>query len=48
MDWGKSVVKDFVATKVIYSGVFSDTEGFVGYLPSEKSIFVAFRGTEST
>ena len=48
MDWGKSVVKDFVATKVIYSGFFSDTEGFVGYLPSDKSIFVAFRGTEST
>ena len=48
MDWGTGVVKDFVPTKVIYkSGYFSDTEGFVGYLPSDKSIFLAFRGTES-
>jgi hypothetical protein len=48
MDWGTDVVRDFVPTKVIYSGLFSDTEGFVGYLPSDKSIFVAFRGSEST
>jgi len=25
--------------------VWQDTEGFVGYLPSDKSIYVAFRGS---
>ena len=40
-------VSDFVPTKVIYNGVLDDTEGFVGYLPSDQSIFVVFRGSES-
>jgi hypothetical protein len=40
------VVSGFVATKVI-SNVVNDVEGFVGYLPSDKSIFVVFRGSES-
>ena len=35
-----------MTTKVIYDKG-SDTEGFVGYLPSDKSIYVVFRGTES-
>ncbi len=29
------------------SNVVNDVEGFVGYLPSDKSIFVVFRGSES-
>jgi hypothetical protein len=40
-------VSDFVPTKVIYNGVLDDTEGFVGYLPSDHSIYVVFRGSES-
>ena len=35
----------FVATKSIYSGIWQDTEGFVGYLPSDSSIYVSFRGS---
>lgn len=41
------VLSGFVATKVIYSGVISDTEGFVGYMPNSKSIYVVFRGSSS-
>ena len=37
----------FVATKVIYSGIVDDTQGYVGYLPSNKSIYVVFRGSSS-
>jgi hypothetical protein len=40
-------VTGFVATKSIFSGVWADTEGFVGYLPSDKSIYVVFRGSIS-
>jgi hypothetical protein len=40
-------VSDFVPTKVIYNGVLDDTEGFVGYLPSDNSIYVVYRGSES-
>lgn len=40
------VVSGFVATKVI-SNIANDVEGFVGYLPSDKSIFVVFRGSIS-
>ena len=40
------VLAGFVATKII-SNVVNDVEGFVGYLPSDKSIYVAFRGSES-
>ena len=36
----------FVPTKVI-SGILYDVEGYVGYLKSEESIYVVFRGTES-
>lgn len=36
----------FVTTKVIYNKS-KDVEGFVGYLPSDNSIYVAFRGSES-
>jgi len=39
------VLTGFVATKTIYGGVLDDTEGFIGYLPSNKSIYVVFRGT---
>jgi hypothetical protein len=38
-------LQGFVATKVIYSGLIDDTEGFIGYLPSTKSIYVVFRGS---
>jgi hypothetical protein len=41
------VLEGFVPSKVIYSGVFDDTEGFIGYLPSAFSIFVVYRGSYS-
>lgn len=37
----------FVATYVIYDQK-SDTTGFLGYMPSEKKIYVIFRGSTST
>jgi hypothetical protein len=40
-------LQGFVATKVIYSGLIDDTEGFIGYLPSTKSIYVVFRGSSN-
>jgi len=36
----------FIPTKVIYNPS-NDVNGFIGYLPSDSSIYVAFRGTES-
>lgn len=36
----------FVTTSVIYDA-YSDTTGFIGYLPSDQTIFVVFRGTTS-
>lgn len=39
-------VEGFVVTKTIYNEEH-DTEGFVGYLPSDESIYVAFRGSSS-
>jgi hypothetical protein len=36
----------FIPTKVIYNPS-NDVNGFIGYLPSDNSIYVAFRGTES-
>ena len=36
----------FVATSVIYDPLW-DVEGFIGYLPSDESIFVVFEGTQS-
>ena len=41
------VLEGFVPSQVIYSGLFDDTEGFIGYLPSAFSIFVVFRGSHS-
>jgi len=41
------VLEDFVPTKVLFDGKLDDTEGFIGYLPSDKSIYVVFKGTES-
>ena len=43
----KGLIADFEYTKTIFSGKFDDTEGFVGYLPSDNSIWVTFRGTVS-
>ena len=40
------VVAGFVPTKII-SNLVDDVEGFVGYLPSDSSIYVVFRGSES-
>lgn len=36
----------FIVTYVIYDPA-TDTEGFVGFLPSDQSIYVVFRGSES-
>ena len=36
----------FVVTKVLYDKA-NDVEGYVGYLPSDQSIYVVFRGTAS-
>ena len=45
-EWISPEVKGFVATKVI-SDYIHDTQGFVGYLPSNNSIYVVFRGSSS-
>jgi putative lipase involved disintegration of autophagic bodies len=37
----------FVPTVVLWDQ-FTDTEGYVGYLPSDNSIYVVFRGSIST
>lgn len=36
----------FVPTKIIYNFLY-DVQGFVGYLPSDNSIYVSYRGSES-
>ena len=36
----------FTLTKVIYNDTY-DVEGYIGYLPSDNSIYVTFRGTNS-
>ena len=36
----------FVATQVIQN-ILYDVQGFVGYLPSDQSIYVSYRGSES-
>lgn len=42
----KGPTEGFLATYIIYDRL-TDTEGYIGVLPSDKSIFVAFRGSES-
>jgi hypothetical protein len=42
----KGPASGFVATSVIYDSK-TDTTGYIGYLPSDKSIYVVFRGTDS-
>jgi len=37
----------FVPTYIIYSGPAQDTQGYIGYLPSDESIYVVFRGSAS-
>jgi hypothetical protein len=44
--FSKGPTAGFVVTATV-SDPPSDTEGFVGYLPSDKSIYVAFRGSSS-
>ena len=41
----KGPTKGFVVTKTINDK--KDTQGFIGYLPSDKSIYVVFRGSSS-
>ena len=36
----------FILTKVIYDPTY-DVNGYIGYLPSDNSIYVTFRGTDS-
>eukprot|EP01035_Chromulina_nebulosa_P017269 gene17269-22803_t len=43
----KGPTEGFVVTDVI-SNIKTDTQGYIGYLPSDKSIYVVFRGSEST
>jgi len=42
----KGPTSGFVVTKVIYDGP-TDTQGYIGYLPSDKSIYVVYRGSSS-
>jgi len=42
----KGPTEGFVVSKVIYNAE-DDTQGYIGYLPSDKSIYVVFRGSES-
>ena len=37
-------VSGFKVTKIIYNFA-NDTNGYIGYLPSDKSIYVVFRGS---
>lgn len=41
------ILAGFVATKVI-ANTANDVEGFVGYLPSDRSIFVVFKGSSAS
>lgn len=41
----KGPIKGFVVTDIISD--WKDTEGYIGYLPSDRSIFVTIRGTSS-
>lgn len=43
----KGPTTGFVVTSIIYDKG-TDTQGYIGYLPSDKSIYVVFRGSEST
>lgn len=43
----KGPTSGFVVTYVIYDSL-TDTQGYIGYLPSDKSIYVVFRGSQST
>lgn len=45
LDW-QGDTTGFVYTKTIYNPD-KDTEGFVGYLPSDNAIYVSFRGSSS-
>ena len=40
------VTEGFITTKVVYDATY-DVEGFIGVLPSDASIYVTFRGTDS-
>jgi len=42
----KGPTEGFVVSKVVYNAE-DDTQGYIGYLPSDKSIYVVFRGSES-
>jgi len=42
----KGPTSGFVVSSII-SGLGADTEGFVGYLPSDKSIYVVYRGSQT-
>jgi hypothetical protein len=39
------ILTGFIITRIIYSGLWRDTQGFIGILPSDQSIYVVFRGT---
>ena len=39
-------VAGFIVKSVIYD-ILDDTNGYIGYLPSDNSIYVVFRGSES-
>ena len=43
--WGGPVT-GFVLKSTIYD-IIDDTNGYIGYLPSDNSIYVAYRGSES-
>ena len=42
----EGTAQGFVVTKEIYDKG-TDTHGFVGYLPSDNSIYVSFRGSQT-
>ena len=39
------ILTGFIPTHTIYSGFWNDTQGFIGILPSDQSIYIVFRGT---
>jgi len=42
----EGAAKGFVATYVVEQPLY-DVQGYVGYLPSDKSIYVAYKGSDS-
>ena len=43
----KGVLSGFKPTYTIYSGLADGTQGLIGYLPSNNSIYISYRGSSN-